>query len=831
MLAVKLLLRNWRSGELKLMMVALILAVTVVSGISIFVERLEASMHSQTADLLGADSVLIGPRLKSKAWEVEANKLKILHSNFVRLRSMVYAGDEGSLTSLHFIEQNYPLRGQIRLSDELVELNKLEDKANKQFIAQGAPNAGEVWAAADFFYLLNIKLGAEIEIGKKKFIVSKVLVDSPESFSRFPIVIVNQQDLVATGLIMPGSNINYRWLLASDDKEKLLNFKIWLKPKLNAHQEISDAHSRNGWLRDTLENSSNLLSFAAVISVLLAGAAISISSRQFVERHIVQVALIKSIGASSNKIRKLYFGQLLLLGAVASVIGLVLGHVLQQMIAGYIVNFYQINLGSGSIVTYFNSLLSGLVFLLFFAFPPLWHLPEVPPIKILRKDIPVNRVRSVTQVSISAIAVFLLIFLFSGNIELTLKVSVAMIIIALLTVFFARLTLLFSKKLAVRTRGAWRLGLVNLQRRYQHNSLLIAVFSITLMAFVSLSLIRTSYWQDIQNNADQNELNYFIYNIEEQDKTDIEKYLAELTIEHEPMTPTIFGRMTQINNQKPTKKQADYYVFSRDFWLTWFDTLPESQPLIAGVWWHELNGAVKENWINVSVREDIAEELHLKIGDMLEFSIGGELQLTKITSIRKSNFDRGLNFNFVFQPGAISQYHHIYNLGIQVPPEHKRAILQFGKRHPTITIDSLDAWLVKTKRILEQALDGIFVVLLLTLFCGCLVLLAAVNSSMITRQKESGLLRAFGSSKQLILGSVWLEFTAVGFISGLVAVIASEVLVFQVQQMMSDIPFQLHLHYWIIVPIISMLFIGLLGVLACKSTISATPLVVLRDAT
>ena len=639
---------------------------------------------------------------------------------------------------------------------------------------------------------------------------------------------LNQQDLEKTGVIAPGSQVRYRWLLASDNNESLDTFKSWLEEELNPQQEISDAHSRSDWLKRTVEESSRLLSFSAVISVLLAGVAISIATRQFVERHVSQVAVKKSFGASTSKIKTLYFGQLACLGITASLIGVIFGHFMQAGIAFYLQQFVDFALAPTSYLPYIFSFLSGIFFLLLFALPPLWHLPSIPPLRVLRSDLHTKSTHLWVQGLLAGLALFGLIALFSKDILITLKISGALVIIVVLTLVFAKLTLLASKKWSASSRGFWRLGLVNLQRRSKHNTLLIAVFSTTLMALLSLTLVRNDFWQEIRDYADRDEVNVYIMNITETQKPFVESFLSDLALEHDKLYPPIVGRVTHVNDNPPDEELADNWIYKWDIWMSWQEKVPEDQALLKGMWWPELS--YDPSVFNVSVREDIIEDNKLELGDVLTFSLSGQPQKAKVTSVRPNLREKGFSLPFLFDPKAMVDYDPIYNMGVNVPPEHKRVLYQFGREYPTLIIESLDTWLAKTQKILKQALDGALIVLLITLACGCLVMLAAVNSSIASRQQESGLLRAFGSSQKLILGSVWVEFITVGMLSGIIAIVASEVLFHQLQNFVSDVPIILHYEYWLPVLLGGALFVGILGVIACRSTVSTPPSVVLRNA-
>lgn len=825
MLAIKLLIRNWRSGELRLLSIALLVAITVVSGVSVFSERLETSLQLQTAELLGADAVVISSTIHPEAWKSEASRRQIKHVDFIRTQTMAYVGDDASLISLQVVSQGYPLRGQIETSNLVSAADNQHQSTSKNAI----PKPGEIWAARDLFLQLDIELGQKLEVGNVALQVTKVLTEFPEPFSRYPVVMMHRDDLAATGIVQPGAHVRYRWLLASDDKEVLAEFKKWLQPRLDPQQEISDGHSRSEWLERTIKQSTNLLSFSAVISVLLAGVAISIATRQFVERHIAQVAIKKSFGATSWQIRKLYFGQLLFLGITASLIAVTLGYWMQEAISNYMLQFFDIKLASASLVPLFHSLLAGIGFLLFFALPPLWHLPDTPPIRVLRSDMEVAGTKTWLQVIFVVIAMFSLIALFSDDIELTLKVCGALVVVVALTLVLARMTLWVSKKWATKTTGYLRLGLVNLQRRHKHNTLLVAVFSTAMMALLTLTMMRNSFWQDLQEYASAEDTNTFVMNISKEQKPILEDFLVTRDIEFDNIFPTIVARLTQINGEPPPEDKKDYWAFSREVWMSWQQKLTEQEALLEGQWWPDIP-QTEDGIANLSIHEVAVEEGGLALGDVITFSIAGEIQKGRVTSVRKDKQGEGLDFLFLFQPDQVQHHHHIYHLGLNVPPEYKRDLYQFGRDNPTMVIESFDVWIEKTQKILTQALDGALFVLLLILFCGCLVLFAAVNSSIASRKQESGLLRAFGSSQRLILGSVWVEFLTIGAISGVIAVIANEVLFYQVQNMITEVPLILHFSYWTPVILGSGLFVGMLGVLTCRSTVQTPPSVVLRDA-
>jgi putative ABC transport system permease protein len=390
MLALRLLWRNWRSGEVKLLAAAMMLAVAVVSGIAVFTDRLENTLVQESNVLLGADVIVRGSQPHKTEWAQAAADAGVLQARSVGFSSMVYAGEQMQLASVKAVDDGYPLRGQFDISQTPFANSPEQIKK-----AEGIPAPGEVWVDSRLLPLLNINLGDKLSVGEYELKVTQVLIREPDSSSPFSFLgarlLMNIADLEFTQVVQPGSRVQYQWLLAADSG-KLEKFIDWLKPQLSEHERIVDIDSDQRGLGRTLETGRRFLLLAAVIGVLLSGVAIALAARQFSVRHIDQVALLKSFGVSAQRIRWLYFIQLLVLAVLASGMGLLIGEIIQHSVALSLLNVYNVTLGSASLYPYLISFSSGILCLIFFAFPSLWFLPSVPPLKILRRELAINSI-------------------------------------------------------------------------------------------------------------------------------------------------------------------------------------------------------------------------------------------------------------------------------------------------------------------------------------------------------------------------------------------------------------------------------------------------------
>lgn len=830
MLAWQLLRRNWRSGELKLLSASLVLAVGVLSAIAIFTDRLESTLVVESNSVLGADYVVRGSQPHSPEWESTAKERNVLTTQATLFSSMVFAGEEMHLASVKAVAENYPLRGQFEIS-QVAFATDPEDI----HVASGIPAPGEAWVDSRLLPLLNIQLGDKVAVGEYELKVTQVLIREPDNANPFSVMgarlVMNLADLPATQVVQPGSRVDYQWLIASDNRGNLDAFVNWLKPQLSKHHRLQDIQSAQGNLGRTLKTGKQFLLLAAVIAVLLAGVAIAIAARQFAARHTDQVALMKSLGTSSGQIRYLYVGQLIFLALIASGIGLLLGEVLQDFVAVSLREVYQVNLGGADVYPYFLSVLSGLICLVCFALPALWFLPGVPPLKILRRELAVNMPQVWMQALVALAAVLLLVVLFSRDLQLALSISAALLTVIIISVVCAYGLLSLSKRWGINLGGYWRLAFANLIRRRGQSLVLILVFAVAIMLLFTLTIVRTSLIEEWRVQVPDDAPNHFLVNIPPTELPRVEKLLEGDSVRPEPIYPMVRGRLTHINQVETTEEQrAASNTLRRELNLTWSAELAADNKILEGHWWDTWKSDNSE-LPGVSVEIETATELGLKIGDQLRFSLGGLELEAQVASFRSLDW-RSMrpNFFFIFQPGSLDNYSPTYITSIYLPSEKKSFINRLLREHPTILVIELDRVIDQIRTIINQVSDGVLLVLCLTLIGGCLVLLAAVLSSIDSRKQEAGLLRALGSSRQLVLGSICAEFFILGGIAGFIAIVGSEILLLSLQTFVLETPIQPHYLFWFISPVTGALLVTLLGYICCRPVITTPPAVVLREA-
>jgi putative ABC transport system permease protein len=825
-LALKLLWRNWRAGEVKILVSALILAVAVVSCISIFTDRLEQALTSQSHTFLGADRVIRSSQPIDQAWRLLAKKHDIQSANTTQFASMVFAGEKMHLAAVKAVSPGYPLLGNLTISQQPFATDPAEIK-----VAQGVPLSGEVWADSRLLPLLNVELGDSLSVGERELVLTRVIIDEPDRGSNFSAygarVMMNESDLASTKVIQPGSRIRYQWLLAADESP-LSDFLAQLKPLMTPHETIVDVESAQQGLAKTLDTARKFLLLSAMIGVLLAGIAIAIAARRFAQRHVDQVALLKSLGASSTKVRQIYAVQLIVLGVIAAVIGLCIGQTLQALIASAVASALPVALPAASYSAYLPGIITGIVCLVCFVAPPLWHLPVIPPIKILRRELQVGGVAFYWQASLGLLAMIVLVAIFSSDVWLSVSIIGAMLVLMFLTALFSMLLLSLGSHIGRKVGSVWRLALASLNRNAQQSVIQMMVFGLAIMLLLTLTGLRTTLIEDWQLQLPAETPNHFFLNVAPVEKDAVLDLMHTEGVESQFLFPMVRARLTHINGVEPTdevKQRAE--MLRREANLSWTETLNDDNKIIEGKWWDEWQ---EPGVYGISVEAQAAEELGVSLGDDLTFSVGGLMLDARVASIRTLKWDSmNPNFYFLMSPGALENFSPTYLTSVYLDPDNKLFINKLLEQFPTIVVIEMDRVIAQIQSIVSQVSAGIELMLWLVLLGGFMVMWAAVSATMDERKQETALLRALGSSRRRLLGSLWIEFSLLGGLAGVMAVFGAEVLLLSIQHWVLDMPLQVHVGLWLWGTLGAMLLIGGLGVLSCRRVITTSPGRILRE--
>ena len=821
MTATRMLARDWRGGELGVLMLALVLAVGVVSGISAFTTRLQNALVQESNRFLAADYVVSSGRVLPQEWLPQAETRGLQLAQVLMFPSMVYAGDAAmSLASIKAVSENYPLRGELTYSSK---------PFGDVVPAPSGPARGEVWLDSRLFSLLQVTIGDRITLGETDFVVAAAARTEPDQGSSFwsfgPRVLMHYDDIPATGVVQPGSRVEYRQLYAGP-QPALESFARWLQPQLQEGQSAVKVDEGQPGVGSALARAESFLLLAGSLAVVLAGVAVALAARRFSERHHDYVAIIKSMGATSGSINRLYGSSLLLLGCVATVLGCLLGWTLQVLFFQLFAEQLPVQPGPSGIRPYAIGATTALTCLLAFAWPPLRRLGQASPLRVLRRDLPLENRRAIGDYVLGLLAVTLLMWWYSHDWKLTLAVLAGLTVAAGLGFCLALVLLRGGRLVGMSAGSIWRLALSGLQRRGVANALQVVIFAMAIMMLLILLLVRTSLIDEWQAQLPADAPNHFMVNIGPEDVRAIEQLLRTEDIHSEALFPMVRGRIMSVNGENlPATEVVQEDRRQRESNFTWSDTLPLDNELVAGEWW-----APGTDEALVSLEEEFAERLKIEVGDTIGFLVGSQPLEAQVASIRKLQWQSMRpNFFLILPPRLLASYPATFMTSFHLAADNKEFLNRFIREFPTVTVIEMDIVLEQIRTIVNQVSAAINLVLVVILAAGALVLVAGVQASVDTRMHESAILRALGAPRRLILGGLLIEFATLGLFAGLLATVAAELSVFILQTNAMDMNYAPTPWIWPIGILSGALIIGSLGVYSCRKVVSTSPLTVLRE--
>jgi len=819
--ATRMLARDWRGGELGVLAAALVLAVGLVSGISAFTSRLQSALEQESHRFLAADTVVSSGAPLPRQWLEEGGQRGLRSAQTLSFPSMVFAGEERMfLASVRAVSASYPLRGELTYSEAPFGATRS---------SRNGPQRGEVWLDSRLFPLLEVAPGDEVAIGEARFRVTRALRTEPDQASSFygygPRVIMHFEDIPATGVVQPGSRVEYRQLFAGEP-DAIADFSAWLRPQLGSGQSLLNVDEGQPGIGSALSRAENFLLLAGSLAVVLAGVAVALAARRFSERHNDYVAIMKSLGATAPRVNRLYGGSLALLGLLATVAGCLLGWGVQALFFSLFAAQLPLPPGPAGLRPYGIGAATALVCLASFAWPPLSRLSRASPLRVLRRDLPLENRRTLGDYLLGLVAVTGLMWWYSGHVALTLAVLAGLALAAALGLGLALLLLRGGRLLGMRAGSVWRLGLSGLRRRGSANALQVVIFGIAIMLLLVMLLVRISLIEDWQAQLPADAPNHFLINIAPEETAAVSQALRDRGIDSEPMYPMIRGRVLAVNGRElPQTDDRTVERRQRESNFTWSGTLPPENRLVAGSWWEPDTARAL-----VSLEEEFAERLEVGVGDRVDFLVGAQPLAATVASIRQLQWQSMRpNFFLVFPPRLLAGYPATFMTSFHLDPADKDVLNQLLRSFPTVTIIEMDVVIAQIRDIIVQVSRAIELVLLVIFGAGALVLIAGVQASVDARMQESAILRALGAPRRLILGGLLIEFAALGLCAGLLAVMGAELSVYVLQTQAMEMDYRPSPWLWPVGVGAGALAIAALGVWSCRKVVSTPPVAVLRE--
>lgn len=820
-LALRLLARDWRAGELTLVAVAVVVAVASVTTVGFFADRVHQALSRQANQLLGADLVISGDRPLDTAFTAEADQRALQVARMLRFPSMTAGNGQSVLAEVKVVTAGYPLRGELRIAE-------VQNGADRR--ATEIPKPGTVWVDERLITRLQLQVGDAIEIGQSRLPIAQIITQEPDSAIGFinagPRIMLNDADIAATGLVQVGSRIRYRVLVAGAPAA-IADYRSWVTPKLAPGQRVESIEDARPEIRSALERSEKFLSLAALLSVVLAAVAIALAARRFLQRHLDACAIMRCHGASQSRLVRLYLLQFIVLGAVASLAGCIAGFVAQHALALVLGSLITVELPEPGWMPALHGFVTGLALLLGFALPPVIALAKVPTLRVLRRDIGAPSGMGLLGYALGAVVIAGLIIWKAGDLRLGGMVFAgfagAMLVAGLLAWGVIALV--------SRLGGAgvsWRFGIANLRRRPMASVLQVVALGIGVMALLTLTIIRSELLDLWQRSLPPDAPNRFIVNVQPEQIPTLKKFFEGRGMAMPELHPMVRARLISINERSVAP--ADYSddrarrLVDREFNLSWATQMQKDNRLIAGNWWGN-----KPRSDQFSMEDGIAKALGVGIGDKLTFDSAGNTFTAEITSLRKVDWDSfNVNFFVVAPPGLMDWFPVSYVTSFYLPPGNVELLNALVKQFPNFLLIDVAQVLGQVQTMITQVSRAVQFVFLFTLLAGLVVLYAAIASTQDERLYQATIMRTLGASRSQLARANLAEFAVIGALAGLIAVAGANALGYVLAQRVINVGYEFSYALWGIGIIGTVLGVMIAGHLGTRHVLRIAPLRVLR---
>jgi putative ABC transport system permease protein len=822
-LALRLLGRDWRAGELTLVAVAVVVAVASVTTVGFFADRVNQALNRQANQLLGADLVVSGDRPLDPQFTIEAQRLGLQVTEMLRFPSMAAANGENVLAEIKAVTEGYPQRGELRISDALYAPDRR---------ATSIPAAGTVWVDEKLYTRLQLKDGDTVEVGQSRLPVGAIITQEPDSAVGFinagPRVMLNMTDLPATGLVQVGSRIRYRVQVAGN-AAAVDRYRVWVNGRLGPGQRVETIQDARPEIRSALERAEKFLSLTALLSVILAAVAIALAARRYLQRHLDACAMMRCFGVSRAKVVRLHVLQFIVLGAAASLAGCAAGLLAQQGLALWLGSLVTVELPAAGPRPAVHGFVTGLALLLGFAVPPLVALGRVSPLRVLRRDLGLPGGSGWLGYALGTAVIAGLIIWKAGELR-TGGLVFAGFAAAMLVAGLAAWGVI---ALVSRLRGSgvsWRFGIANLRRRRLASVLQVVALGIGIMALLTLTIIRSELLQLWQASLPPDAPNRFIVNIQKDQVPALNKFFAARNIAAPELYPMVRGRLTGINDRAVSS--ADYSddrarrLVDREFNLSWATTMQPDNLLVAGRWW----GDKPQRRDQFSMEDGIAKSLGIRIGDRLTFDAAGSVFTAEVTSLRKVDWDSfNVNFFLVAPPGLLEDKPLSYVTSFYLPPGNVELLNALVKQFPNFLLIDVAQVLTQVQTMITQVSRAVQFVFLFTLMAGLVVLYAAIASTQDERLYQATIMRTLGANRTQLARANLAEFAMIGALAGLIAAAGANALGYALADRIINVGYSFSPTVWAVGLVCSIAGVAAAGYLGTRRVLQVAPLRVLRD--
>jgi len=767
-LSLRMLRRDWRSGELRLLALALVIAVAAITSVGFFVDRLRLGLHRDAAQYMGGDAVLDSDHPIAAHWDADARDRGLRSARSLSFPSMAMADSESHraaslLVAVKAVTPEYPLRGTLQVID-----------GGQPRAVAGGPPAGTAWVDAPLLGALGVAVGDTVRLGRTRLRIAAVLASEPDRTTQVmgfaPRLLISTADLDATGLVQPASRIAYRWMVAGEPPAVRAQVAA-IKPQLERGQHLETLDDGRPEMQRTLMRADRFLGLVALLTTLIAAVAVNSASRRFVSRRLDSCALMRCLGLTQAQIAGLFAGEYLAVGLAASLGGVLAGLGLHLVLLRMLSAFLPDSIPAPGVLPGVQGLLCGLVLLLGFGLPPVEQLRRVSPVRVLRRDVGDPSARMIVAYGAGAAGFAVLLAWAAGDARTGGIVGAGFLACIAIFALIARGLL---KSLQGLRRGslplagvAWRFALAAMQRRPGATVAQLVALAVGLMALLLLALVRTDLVDQWRGQAPVNAPNRFVINIQPDQVDAVRARLQAAQVSGALLEPMIRGRLIEIDGRRIGPESYDderaRALVDREFNLSYRPDPPAHNTIVQGRWYAA--GSPE-----LSIEEGLAQRLHIGLGQRLRFDVAGQVIDATVTSVRKVNWDSmRVNFFVIMDPSLLRNAPQSMITAFFLPAGQSGLTDELVRAFPNLTVINTDQVLGQVRAMLDQVIAAAQFLFAFALAAGVLVLYTALAATQDERVREAALLRALGASRQQLSTAQAAELVLVGALAGALA--------------------------------------------------------------
>ncbi len=823
-LALRMLARDWRAGELTVLGIALMLAVAALTSVGFLTDRVEQALRLQSHQLLGGDLLLTADHPLPERFRQEAAARGLRVAESATFPSMVSLGDAALLAEIKAVSVGYPLRGSLRTA---AVLNAADADTAR------VPHSGEAWPDERLATTLGLAPGTALALGKISVQSGPVLTLEPDRgmnvFALAPRLMINLADLPATGLIQAGSRVRYRLHLAGE-APAVAAYEAWAADQLGRGEKIESLDNARPEVRNVTERAQRFLRLAALLAVILAAVAVALAAERYMRRHLDGCAVMRCMGASAAQLLLIHGGEFLIFGLAATLAGCGVGYAVQAALEQLLASLMLTKLPAASLLPWLHGLLVGLTLVIGFALPPLLRLKRVPTVRVLRREWSASEPASVGAYLLGALVLAALMLWMAGELRLGLIVLGGFMIALVFFALMARLLLAALGRLRPAGRGyGWRHGLANLRRRLAATLVQAVALALGLTALLLLTVARGDLLDSWMKRVPADAPNRFAINIQPDQRVAIADFFKARGLPAPELEPMVRGRLVQVNDRPvgPESYADDraQRLVDREFNLSWSTRIPLGNT-VSGGRWHGASGGAE-----FSVEQGLAETLNLKLGDLLSYDIAGNRVEATITSLRKLDWDSmRVNFFVMSPPAVLQDYPASYITSFHLPAAKAGAIPELVRVFPNITVIDVAALVRQLHATIDQVARAVQLVFGFAVLAGLAVLYAALQASSDERRHELAVLRALGARSRQLSSALLAEFAALGALAGLLAGIAASLIGWGLARFAFRLDYLPQVELWLIGLLTGTALVVVAGWLGASSMLRQSALPALRAA-